>query len=166
GEMVTTPRRFLQAPVRGRFLQRLKEGHERRAVGGRQGLESVARAGALAPMQLDRLLERGRPPVVEEMLGAAQVEQRLRAEVRRGGAAGVMSGSAAGSTPAGIGLPPMSSSVGCWGFVTLISAANAPAVNSRRVGTKALRPNRPMRPSTKRLGRPFTPSWFWSPGSA
>src|SRR2546430_2715493 len=60
GEMVTTPRRFLQAPVRGRFLQRLKEGHERRAVGGRQGLESVARAGALAPMQLDRLLERGR----------------------------------------------------------------------------------------------------------
>src|SRR5439155_6896003 len=87
GEMLTAPRRFLQAPARGRFLQRLKEGDERRAVGGRQGLEAVARAGALAPVQLDRLLERGRPAVMQKMLGAAQVEERLGAKIRGGGEA-------------------------------------------------------------------------------
>src|SRR5437016_9008504 len=85
--MLTAPRRFLQAPAWGRFLQRLKEGDERPAVGGRKRLETVARTGALPPVQLDRLLERGRPAVVQEMLGAAQVEERLRAEVRRGGEA-------------------------------------------------------------------------------
>src|SRR6266480_483211 len=87
GEMLTAPRRFLQAPAWGRFLQRLKEGDERRAVGGRKRLETVARTGALAPVQLDGLLERGRPAVVQEMLGAAQVEERLGTKVRRGGEA-------------------------------------------------------------------------------
>ena len=81
--MLTAPRRFLQAPAWGRFLQRLKEGDDRRTVGSRKRLETVARAGALAPVQLDRLLERGRPAVVEEMLRAAQIEERFRAEIRR-----------------------------------------------------------------------------------
>src|SRR5207244_12437463 len=85
GEMVITPRPFVQAPAGARFLQRLKEGDEGRTVGGRQRLEAVAGAGALAPVQLDRLLERGRPAVVEEMLGDAQVELRRRADVRRVG---------------------------------------------------------------------------------
>ena len=35
---------FVQAPGRGRFLQRLEEGDERRAVGGRKPLEPVAGA--------------------------------------------------------------------------------------------------------------------------
>src|SRR2546421_12522678 len=69
GEMLTAPRRFLQAPAWGRFLQRLKEGDDRRTVGSRKRLETVARAGALAPVQLDRLFERGRPAVMQEMLG-------------------------------------------------------------------------------------------------
>src|SRR5213596_145367 len=38
-------------------------------------------------VQLDRLLERGRPAVVEEMLRAAQIEERFRAEIRRRGEA-------------------------------------------------------------------------------
>src|SRR2546428_4437103 len=38
-------------------------------------------------MQLDRLLERGRPAVVEEMLRAAQIEERFRAEILRCGKA-------------------------------------------------------------------------------
>src|SRR5947199_582648 len=78
---------FVQAPGRGRFLQRLEEGDERRTVGGRKPLEPVASACALAPMQLDRLAERGGRAVVEEMLRAAQIEERFRAEIRRCGEA-------------------------------------------------------------------------------
>src|SRR5882762_2063828 len=54
GEMVTTLRPFVQAPapapVGARFLERLKESDQRRTVGGRQGLESVTRTGAFAPV--------------------------------------------------------------------------------------------------------------------
>src|SRR6185312_8576554 len=71
----------------GYFLQRLEKCDQRGAVRRRQCLEPVARAGPLAAVQLDRLLERGRPAVVEEMLGAAQVEEWFRAEIGRGGEA-------------------------------------------------------------------------------
>src|SRR5207245_3894415 len=66
------------------LFRSLKESDERRAVGRWQGLEAVARAGPLPTVQRDRLLERGRPAVVEEMLRAAEVEERLRAEVQIG----------------------------------------------------------------------------------
>src|SRR5437879_156782 len=65
-----------------------------------------------------------------------------------------------------IGLPPVGSSVRTAGVVMPLSARNAPALNSSSAGTNALRPNRPTRPSVKRLGRPAMPSWFLSSGSA
>src|SRR5437667_2093 len=65
-----------------------------------------------------------------------------------------------------LGVPPIVSSVRTAGFVTRISALNAPALNSSSAGTKPLRPKRPSRPSVKRLGRPEMPSWFLSSGSA
>src|SRR5437899_734645 len=54
---------------------------------GRYPMRRFAARPASASGTPSSVLERGRPPVVEEMLGAAQVEQRLRAEVRRGGEA-------------------------------------------------------------------------------
>src|SRR3989442_6447476 len=80
--MVITRRRVLQAPAR-RFLQGLEKRYQCRAVGGRQSLEPVACAGGLAAVVLDRLLQRRRAAVVQKVLGVAQVEQRLGAEVGR-----------------------------------------------------------------------------------
>src|SRR2546422_6507124 len=81
--------------------------------------------------------KRSRPcrPSLPSFNGVGGARKRTKSSVKSS-ASCVISGSGAGSTPAGSGLPPTSSSVGCAGFVTLISAANAPALNSSSVGTK------------------------------
>src|SRR2546427_4416418 len=74
-------------------------------------------------------------PSLPSFNGVGGARKRTKSSVKSS-CSWLISGSGAGSTPAGSGLPPTSSSVGCAGFVTLISAANAPALNSRSVGTK------------------------------
>src|SRR5207247_8233168 len=69
----------------------------------------------------------------------------------------VISGSGAGSVSGGTGLPLMVSSTGDSGVVTPISWGNAPALNSIKVATAALRPNRPTRPSNVVLDRTTIP---------
>src|SRR3989442_3336709 len=64
-------------------LQRLQEPEQRRALGRKQRPEAVARAGGLARVRLDRLLERGRAPVVQEVRGRVQRDEGLGAEVGR-----------------------------------------------------------------------------------
>src|SRR5437879_4221774 len=70
--------------------------------------------------------KRSRPcrPSLPSFNGVGGARKRTKSSVKSS-CSWLISGSGAGSKPAGRGLPPKSSSVGCAGLVTLISAANA-----------------------------------------
>src|ERR1051325_7313842 len=126
-----------------------------RCHGARPGAQRRGVAGGAAGSRGKGAPARARPCPPGGGGGAPRNRTKSSA---RPSASRLISGSASGSTPGGMGLPPMFSSVGCSGSVTPISVGNAPALNSRNVGTRALRPNRPMRPARERPGRPRMPS--------